>query len=127
MEDGKADMMSAILKIKRIYAAPAAEDGYRVLVDRLWPRGMTKVDAQLDQWGKSLAPSSDLRKGWNHDPERFAEFARFYRRELDQNPHVDEFLEVLDAQRTVTLLYAAKDEKVNHAVVLRDYLLEQVD
>ncbi|WP_306349496.1 DUF488 domain-containing protein [Glutamicibacter sp. MNS18] len=120
-------MMSAILKIKRIYAAPGAEDGYRVLVDRLWPRGMTKVDAQLDQWGKSLAPSSDLRKGWNHDPERFAEFARFYRRELDQNPHVDEFLEVLDAQQTVTLLYAAKDEKVNHAVVLRDYLLDQVD
>lgn len=118
--------MSVHLKIKRIYAAPSADDGYRVLVDRLWPRGMTKVDAQLDRWGKSLAPSSELRKGWDHDPGRFSEFTGSYRRELDQNPHVDEFLELLDSQQTVTLLYATKDEKVNHAVVLRDYLLEQL-
>lgn len=115
------------LKVKRIYEAPADSDGYRVLVDRLWPRGMTKVDAHIDQWAKSLAPSSDLRKGWNHDPQHFAEFAEHYRQELDQNPRVDEFLETFAAQEKVTLLYAAKNEEANHALVLRDYLSSQLD
>lgn len=118
--------MGVTVRIKRIYSDPAASDGYRILVDRLWPRGMTKVDAHLDRWLKALAPTSDLRKGWNHDPQRFDQFTQLYRAELNANPHVDEFLEFLDTQSTVTLLFAAKDEQINHAVVLRDYLLEQL-
>ena len=118
--------MGAKLRIKRIYAAPAPDDGYRVLVDRLWPRGMSRIDAQLDHWSKALAPSTELRKGWNHDPQRFDEFAEHYRQELDRNPHVDEFLEVVDRHDTVTLLFATRDEQVNHAAVLRDYLLSQL-
>jgi len=114
------------LRIKRIYLEPEASDGYRVLVDRLWPRGMTKIEAQIDQWAKSLAPSTDLRKGWDHDPDHFEEFAAHYRQELGQNPRVDEFLETLAAHETVTLLFATKDEQVNHAVVLRDYLSSQL-
>ena len=118
--------MSVSVQIKRIYAPVSDTDGYRVLVDRLWPRGQTKVEAQLDRWMKSLAPSSDLRKSWDHDPERFEEFRKHYRRVLDANEQVDEFLEFLETQQRVTLLFAAKNEQINHAVVLRDYLLEQL-
>lgn len=118
--------MGAAIRIKRIYDEPSAADGCRILVDRLWPRGMTKSDASVDRWMKSLAPSSELRKGWNHDPQRFTQFTEFYRRELDANPHVDDFLEFLESQHTVTLLFATKDERINHAVVLRDYLREQL-
>lgn len=117
--------MTEIL-LKRAYAQPNREDGCRILVDRLWPRGQTKAKLELDQWAKSIAPSTELRKGWNHDKDRFEEFAEHYRNELNQNPAVDAFLEVLDRHPVVTLVFAAKDEQVNHAVVLRDYLLEQL-
>ncbi|WP_423299847.1 DUF488 domain-containing protein [Glutamicibacter nicotianae] len=117
--------MTKIL-LKRAYAAPSAEDGYRILVDRLWPRGQSKAVLQLDHWAKGIAPSTELRKGWDHDPARFDEFAQHYRTELNQNPAVDDFLELLSQHPVVTFVYGAKDEQTNHAVVLRDYLLDQL-
>jgi len=104
-------------KIKRVYEDPATSDGVRVLVDRLWPRGLGKDSAHLDHWDKDVAPSPALRKWFGHEPERFSEFARRYREELKSNAALGE-LRKLGAKRRVTLLYAAKDPEVNHAVVL---------
>ena len=109
-------------RIKRVYDEPAPDDGYRVLVDRLWPRGITKERAAADAWLKDAAPSPALRTEWHHDPDRFAEFADRYRTELDSNPAVDELLEL--NHPVVTLLFGARDVEVNHAAVLRDYLVE---
>jgi len=117
--------MTEIL-IKRAYTAPDENDGYRILVDRLWPRGLTKAKLALDRWAKSLAPSPELRKAWHHDSERFEEFARSYENELNQNQAVDEFLELIEQQPTVTLVFAARNEEANHAIVLREYLLGQL-
>jgi uncharacterized protein YeaO (DUF488 family) len=111
------------LRIKRIYEAPAADDGTRILVDRLWPRGVRKENAALDAWIKNAAPSPDLRKWFNHDPERFEEFASRYRAELKHNAALDEIRALLK-ENTVTLLYAAHDPDCNHALVLADYLRE---
>ena len=90
-----------------------------MLVDRLWPCGVSKQRAELDEWAKDLAPSTELRVWFDHDPARFEEFAHRYRAELDGNPAV----EAARAHERLTLLYAARDPQVNHAVVLRDYLL----
>jgi uncharacterized protein YeaO (DUF488 family) len=109
--------------IKRIYEHPSADDGYRVLVDRLWPRGVSKVAAELDEWLKDVAPSTDLRVWFNHDPARFAEFTARYDDELAGNPAVDALRARGDGDQVVTLLYGAKDPAINHALVLRDYLL----
>ena len=109
------------LAIKRVYDPPSAGDGYRVLVDRLWPRGMTKHAAKLDLWAKDLAPSPDLRKEFNHQPERFAEFTHHYLTELARNPAVATFRAELKRPK-VTLLYGAHDRANNHAVVLKDFL-----
>ncbi|TPF93039.1 hypothetical protein BG22_08190 [Bifidobacterium sp. UTBIF-78] len=109
--------------IKRIYDEPSPQDGYRILVDRLWPRGVSKERAALDLWMKAIAPSPELRRWFGHDPERFDEFAEQYRRELDANTEaVDELERVCLEHDAVTLLYAAKDPIVNHAAVLREYL-----
>ena len=110
-----------ILAIKRVYDPPATEDGYRVLVDRLWPRGLTKAAARLDLWAKDLAPSPDLRKEFNHRPERFAEFRHHYLSELSRNPAVTAFRTELKRPK-VTLLYGAHDRANNHALVLKDFL-----
>ena len=110
-----------ILAIKRVYDPPSTEDGYRVLVDRLWPRGMTKEAARLDLWAKDLAPSPDLRKEFNHQPERFAEFTHHYLSELSRNPAVAAFRAELKRPK-VTLLYGAHDRANNHALVLKDFL-----
>lgn len=111
------------VKIKRIYETADEYDGFRVLVDRLWPRGVSKERAQVDQWCKDIAPSTQLRKWFNHDPERFEEFAHRYTEELDANREAVDMLTALFAKySTVTLLYAAKDPKVNHALVLKEYL-----
>ena len=109
------------LAIKRVYDPPAATDGYRVLVDRLWPRGLTKAAAKLDLWAKELAPSPDLRKEFNHQPERFAEFRHHYLSELSRNPAVAIFRAELKRPK-VTLLYGAHDTANNHAVVLKEFL-----
>jgi uncharacterized protein YeaO (DUF488 family) len=118
--------MTKIVRIKRIYDEPEAADGWRVLVDRLWPRGVSKEEAALDDWLKDIAPSTELREWFGHDPEKFAEFRAKYEHELANNPVVETILQHAKKQ-TVTLLYGAKDPKVNHAVVLQNYLEDQLN
>jgi uncharacterized protein YeaO (DUF488 family) len=108
--------------IARVYDPPGDDDGARVLVDRLWPRGLAKADARVDLWLKDVAPSTELRKEFHHDPDLFPEFTRWYRAELDGNPAVDQLRTLEREHGTVTLLYGAKDTEHNQAVVLRDYL-----
>lgn len=106
-------MRSVVLK--RVYERPAASDGSRILVDRLWPRGLSKAKAALDSWNKDVAPSPALRKWFDHRPERFAEFAKRYRAELKDNAAIADLRAITGK---VTLLYGARDPKINHAVVL---------
>ncbi len=116
-------------KIKRVYEAANDEDGLRVLVDRLWPRGMTKERAGAEVWLKEVAPSSELCRWFGHRPNRFEEFKVSYIAELKGDsvkPHVDR-LRSWAKERDVTLLYAAKDERHNQAVVLKRYLEEGAD
>ena len=115
-------------QIKRIYDGFSDNDGYRVLVDRVWPRGVSKEHAHLDAWQKELAPSTELRKWFSHDPVKYPEFHRRYFAELDANPEVKSIIAELNKRaksETVTLLYSAKDEEHNQAVVLKDYLDKQ--
>ena len=109
------------IQIKRAYETPDAKDGFRVLVDRLWPRGLTKEKAALDLWLKDIAPSTDLRKWFNHDPEKWKEFQKRYRKELKENKEAVDTLKEHLKKGTVTLLYAARDEAHNEAEVLKDY------
>lgn len=106
------------ISIKRVYLPAEDSDGYRVLVDRLWPRGIKKENAKIDLWAKALAPSAELRKWFNHIPERFEEFSKKYVEELKANPEVAPILDELRRHDKVTLLYGAKDEQHNNAVVL---------
>ncbi|WP_370897913.1 DUF488 domain-containing protein [Chryseobacterium gossypii] len=108
--------------LKRVYNASAPEDGYRVLVDRLWPRGLAREDADIDEWNKDLAPSNELRKWFHHDPELWDDFSEKYRKELHDNNLGKEFLKRHEDQDTITLVYAAKDEKHCHAIILKEYL-----
>ncbi|MCG2839419.1 DUF488 domain-containing protein [Sandaracinobacter sp. RS1-74] len=117
-------MKPADLRIKRIYASPGAEDGQRVLVDRLWPRGVSKAKAELTLWLKEIAPSPDLRKWFEHQPDRFAAFSADYRAELAANPEAVARLRALIDRGPVTLLYAARDPQCNHALVLQAYMRE---
>jgi len=114
---------AATVKLKRAYESPAAEDGTRILVDRLWPRGLSKEKAALDQWMRDIAPSTELRKWFGHDPARWQEFRRRYAEEMRQNADLLDHLRALARQGPVTLVYSAHDEKHNDAVVLRDVLL----
>jgi uncharacterized protein YeaO (DUF488 family) len=104
------------IAIKRAYEPPAKSDGKRYLVDRLWPRGVRKADAKLDGWWKELAPSPGLRKWFGHKPERFLEFKRRYNGELRDNPELKPIAKSLKGK--ITLVYGARDPKVNHATVL---------
>ena len=108
-------------QIKRVYEPPSPKDGIRVLVDRLWPRGLKKTDAHLASWMKDVSPSPPLRLWFSHKPERFAEFKRRYTTELKNNPALLE-LRKLGKGHLVTLLYAAHDPQINHAVVLLSVL-----
>ena len=111
--------------IKRIYDAPGHGDGVRVLVDRLWPRGVSKAHAQLDEWLKEIAPSAELRTWWDHDPSRMDEFSKRYQDELGDSEHAEaakQLIDIIHGAERVTLLYGAKDPEVNHAVVLQGYL-----
>ncbi len=112
------------LKLKRAYEPPARGDGTRILIDRLWPRGLKKDGAALDHWFKEIAPSPELRKWFGHDPERWSEFRRRYARELGAPAEQLETIRALARRGTVTLVYAAHDEEHNHALVLRDILLK---
>lgn len=110
--------------IKRVYDPAEASDGYRMLVDRLWPRGVSKERAGLDEWNKDVSPSPELRTEWHHNPERFDEFAARYRQELDESDAARAVLALGDEHDRVTLLFGARDEQVNHAVVLLEWLRE---
>ncbi|HEY9498288.1 MAG TPA: DUF488 domain-containing protein [Terrimesophilobacter sp.] len=110
------------LRIKRIYEDPALDDGFRILVDRIWPRGVSKDRAKLDLWLKDVAPTTGLRQWFHHEEPKWPEFATRYRAELAGNPAVGTLRDILSAQDQVTLLYSARDEEENQAVVLRDYL-----
>lgn len=111
-----------MLKIKRVYEDAQHNDGYRVLVDRLWPRGLTKEKAAVDLWLKEIAPSPELRKWFNHEPEKFPEFNKRYRAELKQNPAVEELRALGREHKKITLVYGAHDPEHNQAVVLQNYL-----
>lgn len=113
------------LRIKRIYEAIEEQDGYRVLTDRLWPRGIAKAKAAIDLWEKTMAPSTELREWFGHIPERFPEFTERYLQELEDNSDATKFVELCQKQlekNNVTLLYGAKDEVHNQAVVLQNFI-----
>ena len=110
------------IAIKRAYEKPAPQDGLRILIDRLWPRGLSKAKLKLDAWPRELTPSTALRKWYGHKPERFAEFRRRYSAELAQNPDRFEALRTMIKGRAATLLTATHDLELSHAEVLRELL-----
>jgi len=112
----------AEIRMKRAYEKPASDDGLRVLVERLWPRGLSKERAAVDLWMKDVAPSPELRRWFNHDPAKWNEFQRRYRAELRQNRDAVDGLREKCGDGTVTLVYAARDEQHNGALVLKDFL-----
>ena len=109
------------IRIKRVYATPGVEDGIRILVDRLWPRGLTKEKARVDIWAKDIAPTTELRHWFHHDAGKWPEFIRRYQEELSKNPALQTIRNEL-RKGNVTLVYSATAEEHNNAVVLRDYL-----
>jgi uncharacterized protein YeaO (DUF488 family) len=113
------------VRVRRVYDEPAGDDGARVLVDRLWPRGLTKARADLTEWCKEVAPSTELRRWYGHDPAKFKEFARRYRAELEQPERAAALrhLHDLAGSRSLTLLTAARDTDISEAAVLADLLL----
>jgi len=124
---GKVVMRSKVparnVKLKRAYQAPSSEDGVRVLIDRLWPRGVTKQKAALDRWMKEIAPSTELRKWFAHDPNRWEEFRSRYAEELSLRKNLLTELRSIARRGPLTLVYSARDEQHNDAVALRDVLL----
>lgn len=113
--------MARPIHVKRAYEPAAKSDGYRVLVDRVWPRGVSKEEIQIDEWAKEIAPSTQLRQWFGHDPERWAEFQKRYRAELRdpaQQQRLRDLLAAAKSSRTITLVYSAKDEEHNQAIVL---------
>lgn len=114
--------MKLKIRIKRVYDDYSKEDGFRVLVDRLWPRGVSKERAKIGLWLKSIAPSTELRQWFDHDPEKWAEFQKRYYAELKDLKEEVEALREHAKKQTVTLLFAAKDPKINHAAALENYL-----
>ncbi len=114
--------MAIDVRIKRVYDPPESDDGYRVLIDRMWPRGVSRDRARLDEWARELAPSDDLRRWFGHDQKRFGEFRDRYRSELRAHAErIDELRQKVDRGR-VTVLYAARDEQHNNAVVFAEML-----
>ena len=117
-----------MLKVKRVYEKPSAADGERFLVDRLWPRGLKKQDAHLQAWLRDLAPSAELRRWFSHDPQRWQEFRHRYVEELEDPEKTSQIEDLLQRVRqgTATLVFAAKDEEKNNAVVLKHYLEQRL-
>lgn len=120
-----------MLQIKRIYEAPDKSDGYRILVDRLWPRGVSKKRAKIDLWAKEITPSNESRIAFGHKPENFEAFKAAYIAELSSNPKFNEFANLikqkLESGGNVTLLYAAKNPEINHAVILLKYVEKAIE
>jgi uncharacterized protein YeaO (DUF488 family) len=112
-----------IFQLKRVYDPPSQDDGVRVLVDRLWPRGLKREAAEIDLWLKEVAPSGELRRWFGHEPSRWAEFQERYRAELAKNSEsIATLRDLMKGRKTLTLLFAAKDEEHNNAVALRDFI-----
>jgi uncharacterized protein YeaO (DUF488 family) len=126
-EDPPKSRPALDLQIKRIYAKPMSKDGYRVLVDRIWPRGVTREKAKLDEWLKPIAPSTGLRKWFGHDPLKWQEFRKRYRAELIEQRSQLALLAERAAHQRVTLLYAARDPQINHAVLIEEALTKGLD
>jgi uncharacterized protein YeaO (DUF488 family) len=112
----------SMIKLKRAYEPPSKDDGLRILVERLWPRGVSKQKAKIDLWLKALAPSTELRKWYGHDPSKWPQFRKRYWAELKQQGDVTTLLKYLAEERTVTFIYAASDEERNSALALKAFL-----
>ncbi|PYJ23471.1 MAG: hypothetical protein DME71_02380 [Verrucomicrobia bacterium] len=110
------------VRVKRVYDQPAKADGYRMLVDRLWPRGLKKSEARIDEWLREIAPSTALRKWFKHDPDKWKEFKKKYSAELDDHREQVEKLAREARKRTITLLFSARDTEHNNAVALKEYI-----
>ena len=123
-EGGWGDLEEAdrMIKIKRIYDAPTPDDGVRILVDRLWPRGVSKEKAKVDLWLKEIAPSNELRKWYAHDPKKWAEFRKRYFDDLGTKRELVNQIVQKMKEGDVTLLYSSKEEKINNAVALKEYI-----
>jgi uncharacterized protein YeaO (DUF488 family) len=119
----KKKVSAGNVKLKRAYEPPTADDGTRILIDRLWPRGITKERAAIDQWMKDISPSTELRKWFGHDPARWDEFRRRYSKEVHQHAKLLDQLRSLAREGPITLVYSAHDEKHNDAVELRELIL----
>ena len=111
-----------MLKIKRIYDEYEIGDGKRILIDRLWPRGIKKEKSHVDVWAKELAPSTDLRKWFGHEPKKFSEFKKRYKKELENEKDYLKKIKNISSKNNITLLYSAKDKKYNNVVVLKEIL-----
>lgn len=120
----RCDEDMAMVRIKRAYSEASPSDGIRILVDRIWPRGITKKRARIVEWRKDLAPSTSLRKWFGHDPARWNLFRRRYRKELKRSMEELQKLAYLSGKRTITLVYSAADEKHNQAVILKELIDE---
>ncbi len=116
--------MKPVIEIKRAYEKASPKDGYRILVDRLWPRGVKKEEASISEWAKDIAPSTELRKWYGHDPEKWPEFQKRYISELKKNESLNIFLETHEDKKLITLIYSTRDEEHTHALVLQHFLKE---
>jgi uncharacterized protein YeaO (DUF488 family) len=115
------------ISVKRVYDSSSKDDGYRILVDRLWPRGLSKESAGINEWIKEIGPSNELRKWFGHDVEKWEEFRRLYRKELKESAAIGEIINLIKKYKHVTLLFGAKDEEHNQAIVLKEYLQSLVE
>lgn len=116
------DEQPRAVRVRRIYEPQQESDGFRILIDRLWPRGLKKSDVHVDVWLKEVAPSTELRKWFDHDPTKWPEFLADYSFELNKSKAVNELMRYLDTHKIVTLLYAAKDETYNNGVALKLFI-----
>ena len=116
-----------MIKIKRVYEPTSKDDGFRILVDRLWPRGLKKEDAHIQLWLKEVSPSTELRKWFDHQPQKWEVFKKNYLEGLATNKATKELLNVYENEPTITLLYAAHDQQYNHALVLLEFLKREMD
>jgi len=110
------------IRLKRIYVKPESDDGFRILVERLWPRGLSKEKAKVDLWLKEVAPSAELRKWFNHDPEKWEEFRARYFLELEHKTEILKTILDISAKRNITFVYASKEEQYNNARALLEYI-----
>lgn len=119
--------MKPVIRIKRVYEKRLKKDGHRILVDRLWPRGLTNGKNSIDTWAKSLAPTTHLKKWFDYDPEFWLEFQKKYRAELNKNKTLQGFIDKYRDETVITLLYATKENEYTHAIVLQNYLKERYE